>query len=162
MSTFSWAYSARLSTTVWQSVCILREMLWFVRSANGFRFTTCSGQLGRNVSVFVAPRTFASPVTKLFEHRFLVGHRCCGWFKALPNASSTFVGVVAWSISSSTTLDLLWVLLWSMLLSATLGDFAFFIFFAPDLFQPKMSPTLSFSGMYRKSFIHRRNRTNSQ
>ena len=31
-----------------------------------------------------------------------------------------------------------------------------------DLFQPKMSPTLSFSGMYRKSFIHRRNRTNSQ
>ena len=31
-----------------------------------------------------------------------------------------------------------------------------------DLFQPKMSPSLSFSGMYRKSFIHRRNRTNSQ
>ena len=32
----------------------------------------------------------------------------------------------------------------------------------PDLFQPKMSPTLSFSGMYRKSFIYRRNRTNYQ
>ena len=31
-----------------------------------------------------------------------------------------------------------------------------------DLFQPKMSPTLSFSGMYQKSFIYRRNRTNSQ
>ena len=31
-----------------------------------------------------------------------------------------------------------------------------------DLFQPKMSPTLSFSGVYRKSFIYRRNRTNSQ
>ena len=31
-----------------------------------------------------------------------------------------------------------------------------------DLFQPKMSPTLSLSAMYRKSFIHRRNRTNSQ
>ena len=31
-----------------------------------------------------------------------------------------------------------------------------------DLFQPKMSPTLSFSGMYRKKIIHRRNRTNSQ
>ena len=33
---------------------------------------------------------------------------------------------------------------------------------ALDLFQPKMSPTLSFSRMYRKSFIYRRNRTNSQ
>ena len=31
-----------------------------------------------------------------------------------------------------------------------------------DLFQPKMSPTLSFSGMYQKSFIRRRNSTNSQ
>ena len=31
-----------------------------------------------------------------------------------------------------------------------------------DLFQPKMSPTLSFSSMYQKSFIYRRNRTNSQ
>ena len=30
-----------------------------------------------------------------------------------------------------------------------------------DLFQPKMPPTLSLPGMYRKSFIHRRNRTNS-
>ena len=30
-----------------------------------------------------------------------------------------------------------------------------------DLFHPKMSPTLSFSGMYRKSFIHRRNRRDS-
>ena len=30
-----------------------------------------------------------------------------------------------------------------------------------DLFQPKMPPTLSFPGMYRKSFIHLRNRTNS-
>ena len=28
--------------------------------------------------------------------------------------------------------------------------------------QPKMSPTISFSGMYQKSFIYRRNRTNSQ
>ena len=31
-----------------------------------------------------------------------------------------------------------------------------------DGVQPKMSPTISFSGMYRKSFIYRRNRTNSQ
>ena len=31
-----------------------------------------------------------------------------------------------------------------------------------DLFQPKMSTTLSFSGMCWKSFIYRRNRTNSQ
>ena len=31
-----------------------------------------------------------------------------------------------------------------------------------DLFQPKMSPKVSFSGMYRKPFIRRRNRTNSQ
>ena len=31
-----------------------------------------------------------------------------------------------------------------------------------NLFQPKMFPTLSFSGMYQKSFIHRRNRTNFQ
>ena len=33
---------------------------------------------------------------------------------------------------------------------------------ASDLFQPKMSPSLSFSGMYQKPFIHRRNRTNYQ
>ena len=33
---------------------------------------------------------------------------------------------------------------------------------ALDLFQPKISPSLSFSSMYRKSFIRRRNRTNSQ
>ena len=31
-----------------------------------------------------------------------------------------------------------------------------------DLFQPKMSPTLSFYGMYQKSFIYCRNRNNSQ
>ena len=31
-----------------------------------------------------------------------------------------------------------------------------------DGVQPKISPTISFSGMYRKSFIYRRNRTNSQ
>ena len=31
-----------------------------------------------------------------------------------------------------------------------------------DRVQPKMSPTISFSGMYRKQFIYRRNRTNSQ
>ena len=30
------------------------------------------------------------------------------------------------------------------------------------LVQPKMSPTLSFSGMYPKSFIYRRNKTNYQ
>ena len=30
------------------------------------------------------------------------------------------------------------------------------------LVQPKMSPTLSFSGIYRKSFIYRSNRTNYQ
>ena len=30
-----------------------------------------------------------------------------------------------------------------------------------DLVQPKMSPTLSFYAMYQKSFIYRRNRTNS-
>ena len=34
--------------------------------------------------------------------------------------------------------------------------------FFNDLLQPKMSPTISLSGMYRKSFIHRRNSTNSQ
>ena len=28
--------------------------------------------------------------------------------------------------------------------------------------EPKMSPTISLSGMYRKSFIYRRNRTNYQ
>ena len=33
---------------------------------------------------------------------------------------------------------------------------------ATDLAQPKMSHTLSFSGMYQKSFIHRSNRNNSQ
>ena len=33
---------------------------------------------------------------------------------------------------------------------------------ALDLFQPKMSPTLSFSGMYQKPFIYCRNKTNSQ
>ena len=32
----------------------------------------------------------------------------------------------------------------------------------PDGVQPKMSPTISFSGMYRKSFICRRNSTNYQ
>ena len=31
-----------------------------------------------------------------------------------------------------------------------------------DLFQPKISPTFSFSGMYQKSFIYRRNGTNSR
>ena len=31
-----------------------------------------------------------------------------------------------------------------------------------DRVQPRMSPTLSFSGMYQKSFIYRRNRNNSQ
>ena len=31
-----------------------------------------------------------------------------------------------------------------------------------DLVQPKMSPTLSFSSMYKKPFIYRRNKTNSQ
>ena len=31
-----------------------------------------------------------------------------------------------------------------------------------DLVQYKMSPTLSFSGMYQISFIYRRNRTNTQ
>ena len=30
-----------------------------------------------------------------------------------------------------------------------------------DLVHPKMSPTLSFSGMYRKLFIYRMNKTNS-
>ena len=30
---------------------------------------------------------------------------------------------------------------------------------APDLVHPKMSPTLSFSVMYQKPFIYRRNRT---
>ena len=33
---------------------------------------------------------------------------------------------------------------------------------AEDLLQTKMSPTLSFSGMYRKSSIRRSNRTNFQ
>ena len=31
-----------------------------------------------------------------------------------------------------------------------------------DLVHPKMSPTLSFSGMYQKPFIYHRNSTNSQ
>ena len=31
-----------------------------------------------------------------------------------------------------------------------------------DLFHPKMYPTLSFSGMYQKSYIYHRNRTNYQ
>ena len=31
-----------------------------------------------------------------------------------------------------------------------------------DGVQPKIYPTISFSGMYQKSFIYRRNRTNSQ
>ena len=31
-----------------------------------------------------------------------------------------------------------------------------------DRVQPKMYPTLSFSGMYRKSFIYRRERTKNQ
>ena len=35
-------------------------------------------------------------------------------------------------------------------------------YLAMDGVQPKMSSTISFSGMYRKLFIYRRNRTNSQ
>ena len=31
-----------------------------------------------------------------------------------------------------------------------------------DVFKPKMSPTILFSGMHQKPFIYRRNRTNSQ
>ena len=31
-----------------------------------------------------------------------------------------------------------------------------------DMVETKMSPTLTFSGMYRKPFIYSRNRTNSQ
>ena len=31
-----------------------------------------------------------------------------------------------------------------------------------DVVHPKMSPTISFSGMYKKQFIYRRNNTNSQ
>ena len=36
------------------------------------------------------------------------------------------------------------------------------LYFCIELFQPKISLMLSFSGMYQKPIIYRRNRTNSQ
>ena len=49
-----------------------------------------------------------------------------------------------------------------VLLVVTLVYMLTYIFLCYDGVQPKMSPTISFSGMYQKSFIYLRNRTNSQ